>query len=261
MKKIKLYTLIALILLFVSFNLLSLATIFYSFENNIEDYKYSDTDEYNTINEGLNIINTLPIQVNISNKYFSNFDNLPEETRQSIILAYTIKNNIATYKCGTKETSICIDKEQVEKEGVLSIFNSQTKLVANNIKVYIDNYGNYNINSSNTSTYYKVNLDDYNNNNENYKKYSKFYKYKEEKDLYIFYVYEGYYKGNCLTGESITLYDFITGKEVFNGICSDKSFLEEPTEELDKLQLYKYEFKKDSDNKLYLYGYNPVKKK
>ena len=260
MKKIKIYTLIALILLFISFNLLSLATIFYAFETNIEEYKYSDTDEYNNINEGLKIINSLPIQVNISNKYFSNFDNLPEETRQSIILAYTIKNNIATYKCGTKNTSICIDKEQVEKSDELNIFNTQTKLVATNIKLYIDNYGNYNINSSSTSTYYKVNLDEYNE-NENYKKYSKFYKYKEEKDLYIFYVYEGYYKGNCLTGESITLHDFITGKEVYTGICDNKSFLEEPTEELEKLQLYKYEFKKDENNKLYLYGYNPVNKK
>ena len=260
MKKIKKYTLIALILLFVSFNLLSLATIFYSFETNIEDYKYSDNEEYNNINEGLSIINSLPIQINISNKYFSNFDNLPEETRQSIILAYTIKNNIATYKCGTKETSICIDKKQVEKSTALDIFNSQTKLVANNIKLYIDNYGNYTINSSNTSTYYKVNLDDYNE-NENYKKYTKFYKYKEENDLYIFYVYEGYYKSNCLTGESIILHDFITGKEVYKGICDNNSFLEEPNEELKKLQLYKYELKKDDNNKLYLYGYNPVKNK
>lgn len=260
MKKKKLYTLIALILLFISFNLLSLATIFYAFETDIEDYKYSDTDEYNNINNGLKIINSLPIQFNISNKYFSNFDNLPEETRQSIILAYTIKNNIATYSCGQNQTSICIDKDKVEKSEALDIFNTQTKLVANNIKMYIDNYGNYNINSSNTSTYYKVNLDNYNE-TEKYSKYSKFYKYKEEKDLYIFYVYEGYYNADCLTGETITLYDFITGKEVYNGICSNKSFLEEPTKELDNLQLYKYEFKKDNNNKLYLYGYNPVNKK
>lgn len=259
MKKKKLYTLIALILLFISFNLLSLATIFYAFETDIEDYKYSDTDEYNNINNGLKIINSLPIQFNISNKYFSNFDNLPEETRQSIILAYTIKNNIATYSCGQNQTSICIDKDKAEKSEALDIFNTQTKLVANNIKMYIDNYGNYNINSSNTSTYYKVNLDNYNE-TEKYSKYSKFYKYKEEKDLYIFYVYEGYYNANCLTGEAITLYDFITGKEVYNGICSNKSFLEEPTKELDNLQLYKYEFKKDNNGKLYLYGYNPVNK-
>jgi hypothetical protein len=106
---------------------------------------------------------------------------------------------------------------------------------------------------------YKVNLDNYNE-TEKYSKYSKFYKYKEEKDLYIFYVYEGYYNANCLTGEAITLYDFITGKEVYNGICSNKSFLEEPTKELDNLQLYKYEFKKDNNGKLYLYGYNPVNK-
>ena len=159
MKKIKYYTLIALILLFISFNLLSLATIFYAFETDIEDYNYSDTEEYDNINDGLKIINSLPIQFNISNKYFSNFDNLPEETRQSIILAYTIKNNIATYSCGTNQTSICIDKDQIAKSGVLDIFNSETKLVANNIKLYIDNYGNYNVNTSNTSTYYKVNLE------------------------------------------------------------------------------------------------------
>lgn len=260
MKNIKFYTLIALILLFISFNLLSLATIFYTFEKDIENYKYSDKDEYSNISNGLNLINSLPIQFNISNKYFSNFDNLPEETRQSIILAYTIKNNIATYSCGQNQNSICIDKEKVEKSEVIDIFNTQTKLAATNIKLYIDNYGNYNVNSSSTSTYYKVNLDNYNE-TEKYKKYSKFYKYKEEKDLYIFYVYEGYYKGNCLTGESITLHDFITGKEIYTGICDNKNFLEEPTEELEKLQLYKYELKKDENNKLYLYGYNPVNKK
>lgn len=260
MKNSKQYIKISIILLLLSLNFLALATVYYVFEGKIENYKYSDTSEYDNINEGLKIIDALPIQFNIANKYFSDFDNLPDDTRQSIILAYSIKNNIATYTCGTNQNSICIDKEQIRKSNILEIFNSKTELIENNIKLYIDNYGNYNVNTSNTSTYYKVSLDS-SNEYEKYRKYTKFYKYKEEKDLYIFYVYEGYYNGNCLPGETITLHDFITGKEVYSGICNEKqTFSQEPNKELDNLQLYKYEFKKDNNNSLYLYGYNPVNK-
>ena len=260
MKHRKKCILLSIVLLFVSFNLLALATVFYVFEGEIEDYKYSDTSEYTNINNGLTLINSLPIQFNITNKYFSDFDNLPEESRQSIIIAYSIKNNIATYSCGINQDSICIDKDQIKKEGVLDIFNSKTELIATNIKIYIDNYGNHNVNTSNTSTFYRVSLDD-SNKTENYRKYSKFYKYKESKDLYIFYMYEGYYNGNCIPGETISLYDFITGKEVYTGVCNEKhGFKEEPDKELEKLQIYKYELKKDDNNNLYLYGYNPVNK-
>lgn len=261
MKNRKKYIIISMILLFISLNLLSLATIFYIFEGEIESYKYSDKDEYTSIKSGVKLIDSLPIQFNIANQYFSGFDNLPEETRQSIIIAYTIKNKIATYKCGTNQQSICIDKEKLSAEKVLDTFNTKTKLNINNIKAYIDDYGNYNINSSNTSSYYRVSLDDINESN-NYRKYSIFYKYKEEKDMYIFYMYEGYYNGNCISGETIELYDFITGKSVYKSICNDKKeFTEEPKKDLEGLQLYKYELKKDENNNLYLYGYNPVKKK
>ena len=42
---------------------------------------------------------------------------------------------------------------------------------------------------------------------------------------------------------------------VLNG---DNEFENAPKEEIKKLQLYKYELKKNEDGEFYLYGYNPV---
>ena len=261
MKGRKKYLIISMILLFISLNLLSLAAVYYAFEDEIERFKYSDNDEYSNINKGIKLIDSLPIQFNIINKYFSDFDNLSKEDKESIILAYTIKNKIGIYNCDGTDSSICIDKEELKKSNALSIFNTKTELLSNNIKAYIDDHGNYNIHKSSTETHYRVSLDNVNDPN-SYRKYSKFYKYKEEKDMYIFYMYEGYYNGNCIPGEAIDLYDFISGKVVYSDICNNnKEFTKEPTKDIKGLQLYKYELKKDEENHFYLYGYNPVNKK
>lgn len=255
MKQNKIVNITIILLLIASFNFLALGTICYALEDNIEKFKYSDMKEYSDINDGLSLINELPIQVNIQNEYFSGFDNLSDNVRESIAMAYLVKNKINTYQCGTGR-EICIDKSKLS-DSIAKIFNTKTKIDSNNIELYVDDYGNHSANSTNDSTYYRMLLDDDNN---YYRKYSKFEKYKQEKDLYIFYVYEGYYKGNCIKDEKLELFDFMTGDSIYVDKCNQSNgFVNEPNENVKKLQLYKYELKKDENNDFYLYGYNPVK--
>ena len=256
-RKITQLTNIAIIFLLVaSFNSFALGTIYYIFDDHIEEFRYSDNDEYSCINEGLKIINKLPIQFSITNQYFSGFDNLENSVRESILVGYMLKNNIATYSCGNGD--ICIDKNSINSNSIKKIFNTDTKVNSNNIKLYVDDYGNHSINSTSNSNYYRLVLD---NNNHNYRKYTKFYKYKEDNDLYIIYVYEGYYSGNCTKDEKLELFDFMNGEKVFTGVCDGfNGFVDEP-EDFDNLQLYKYEFKRNEEGKLYLYGFNPVNKR
>ena len=246
----------AIFLLFGSLNLLALAFVYYKLEDDVINYRYSDVEEYGSIQEGLDFLKKLPIQFNITNEFFSDFDNLSSDTRQTIIMAYALKNNFNTYLCGNN--SLCIKKESLEDNILLEKFNSKTKFTKDTIKVYIDDYGVYTISSSKSSTYYKVSLDS---DNTNYRKYSKFSHYKEDKDMYIFYLYEGYYNGNCKKGEELSLYDFITGKVVYTDKCNgNNEFSIDPSESIKDLQLYKYELKRDENNKYYLKGYNPVSK-
>ena len=245
------------LLLIASFNFLALGTICYSLEDNIEKFKYSDGLEYSNINAGLSIINALPIQFNISNEYFSGFDNLSNEKRESILMAYLLKNKIYTYQCGNGK-DICINKESLQDSVLAKTFNTKTEFNSSNIKLYVDDYGNYSINSTTNSPYYRLALGD---NNHSYRKYSKFAKYREEKDMYIFYVYEGYYSGNCLKGEKLELFDFMSGDVIYTNTCNGNNDFEvQPKEEFKNLQLYKYELKKNEDGEFYLYGYNPVNK-
>ncbi|MBR1937132.1 MAG: hypothetical protein IJ842_05500 [Bacilli bacterium] len=246
--------LISILLLLGSFNLLSLASIYYKMEQKIVDYRYSDKNEYLNVEEGIDFINKLPIQFNITNKFFSNFDNLDQKTREEIILGYVIKNNYKMYQCGN--SNYCIDKESLKDPLLLEKFNSKTEFQSNNIQIYIDDYGVYQINTTDQLSYYRLSLK---NDNNNYRKYSKFSHYKEENGLYVFYFYEGYYKGNCIKDEELELYDFMTGKVIYKDTCNgNNEFTVEPTEEIENLQLYKYELKKDENDKYYLYGYNPV---
>ena len=257
MKRSRLTNIIIIALLMLSFNFLALGTICYALEDNIEKFKYSDTSEYASINSGLELINELPIQFNILNEYFSGFDNLKQETRESILMAYVLKNKIATYKCGSGQ-SVCIDKSSLKDSIISAIFNTKTEISSNIIKLYLDDYGKHNVNSTNNSPYYRVVLDG---DNHNYRKYSKFAKYREEKDMYIFYVYEGYYNRNCSKGDVLELYDFMTGDVVYTDKCDGHNqFQNPPEEEVKNLQLYKYELKKNEDGEFYLYGYNPVNK-
>ena len=246
---------IIILLLFLSFNFLMLGTICYALENNIENYKYSDTSEYASVTDGLDLIEDLPIEFNIQNEYFSGFDSLSSSVRESILMAYVLKNQIHTYKCGDGK-DLCVDKKSLKDSDFLKLFNTDTEFTSTNIKLYLDDYGKHSINSTNNSTFYRMVLDG---DNQHYRKYTKFAKYKEQDDLYIFYVYEGYYKGNCTKGETLKLFDFITGEEVYIDSCNgNNEFENAPNEEVKKLQLFKYELKKNNDGEFYLYGYNPV---
>lgn len=247
----------AIFLLIGSFNLLTLAFVYYKLEGEVVNYRYSDEEEFGSVQEGIDFIDKMPIQFNITNEYFSNFDNLEEETRETIIMAYALKNRFHTFECGSA-TEICIGKDALQDSLLLEKFHSKTNFNLNNIKVYIDDYGVYTITTSNELNYYKVSLSDDNN---NYRKYSKFSHFKQKEDKYIFYFYEGYYKGNCVKGENLELYDFMTGKVVYNNICNGyNEFSELEDDSLDNLQMYKYELKKDENNKYYLAGFNPVDK-
>ena len=251
----KISNIIVILLLIASFNCLALGTISYSLEDKIVNFKYSDTLEYTNITKGLSIINSLPIYFNIVNEYFSGFDHLSNEKRESIIMAYLVKNKIYTYTCGNGK-DICIDKSNLKIEKLPKLFNTKTEFNSNNIKLYVDDYGNHTINTTSNLNYYRLVLDD---DNHKYRKYTKFARYTEKNDIYIFYVYEGYYIGNCKKGEKLELFDFMTGEIVYTNHCNDnKEFETNPKEEINNLQLYKYELKKNEDGEFYLYGYNPV---
>ena len=86
------------------------------------------------------------------------------------------------------------------------------------------------------------------------------YQYKKTDDTDVFYLYQGYYKGNCKKGEKLSLYDFLSGKKVYTNTCNgNNTFTLDIKNKAKYLQLYKYELKKDKNNNFYLAGYNPVK--
>ena len=68
----------AIFLLIGSFNLLTLAFVYYQLEGEVVNYRYSDEEEFGSVQEGIDFIDKMPIQFNITNEYFSNFDNLEE---------------------------------------------------------------------------------------------------------------------------------------------------------------------------------------
>lgn len=246
------------VLLVLSGVFLSLAVIYYDFIDKVEKYQYSDSTEYNNVKEALDFVNKLPIQFNITNNYFSGFDNLDENIREVIVMAYAFKNNYQTYPCGLSGTSICIDKTALESQSLLEKFNTKTKFISNSIKLYLDDYGTYTVNTSDSSTYYRINLD---NDNKQYRKYSNFSHYKQEEDIYLIYVYEGYYMGNCIEGEKLELFDFMSGKVVYTDTCNNNQTFTTVPDKIKGLQLYKYELKKNENGEFYLYGYNPVNSK
>ena len=253
MKKNRIAIIVAILLLVCSFNLLALAVVYYKVEDNAINFRYSDDSEYSNIQEGIDFISKLPIQFNITNKFFSNFDNLDADTRESIILAYAIKNRYNTYKC---DDDICIDRDSLNSEELLEKFNTKKKMSLEKIKLYIDDYGAYNIKVGKNSNTYRIKLDS---DNHKYRKYSSFSHYKETNDVYTFYFYEGFFKANCYKGDKLELYDFITGDVVYSDTCNGyNDFAVLASDNIKKLQLYKYELKKDENGKFYISGYNPV---
>lgn len=257
MKSNKLPIIIAGILLFMSFNCLAIAIVFYQLEDKVTNFRYSDVNEYNIVHEGTELINKLPIQFNIINQYFGSFDNLEEETRQKILMGYALKNRIHTYECGIGNNSLCIKVEDLKTEELSNTFHTKTEFKLEEIKIYMDDYGPRDVKLDKENGVYTVELDNDNNFN---RKYTKFSHYQQLKDSYIFYVYEGFYKANCTKGEIIDLQDFLTGDIIYSNICDENhGFKVEKEETIKNLQLYKYELKKDKNNQLYIAGYNPVR--
>lgn len=260
MKKEKKHFILSISLMVVSGILLFTAILYYDFSGKIKNYRYSDREEYENITEGLDYLAKLPIHFNIINQYFSDINNLSDEIKEEIIMAYVIKNQYNLYECGPSnetEKYLCIDKETLNSKDLLSKFNMKLTFKSEKIDIYVDDYGTYQVTTGEKDKSYKILLD--NSNNKLYRVYSRFERYKEEKDKYIFYLYQGYYNGNCTQGEDLILYDFMTGKKVYQGTCNgNQEFSVDPDNHIKKLQLYKYELKKDKNNRFYLYGYNPV---
>lgn len=251
---------IPIYLIILSFILLFSAVLYYDFSSKVKNYHYSDSEEYENIKQGLDYLDKLPIHFNIINKYFSNINNLKQEEKEEIAMAWVIKNNYRLYDCGPSNSMVkylCIDKADLNSSDLLDRFNLNLKFINKNIKIYVDDYGTYSVSTTDSSNSYKIVVD--NIDNKNFRLYSKFSHYKEDKDKYIFYIYQGYYKGNCSKGEKLDLYDFMTGQVIYSNTCNGNGdFSIDPSNKIKKLQLYKYELKKDKNNKFYLYGYNPV---
>lgn len=260
--KEKKFLILSIILMIISGAMLLSAVVYYDFSRQIKDYKYSDLDEYENIKEGLSFINTLPIHFNIINKYFSDLNNLNQVEKEEIVMSYVIKNRYGLYDCGPSNNVnqyLCIDKETLNSDKLLKRFGLDMKFESENIKIYVDDYGTYLVNSNSNMKYYQIVLD--NTNNKMYRMYTRFSHYKQKKDTYIFYVYQGYYSGNCDKNSELSLYDFMSGKVIYKDTCNgNQNFTVDPGEKVEELQLYKYELKKDNNDSFYLFGYNPVNK-
>ena len=63
---------ISIFLMILSGIMLILAIFYYDLSDKIKEYHYSDKEEYNNVTEGISFIKSLPIHLNIINKYFSN---------------------------------------------------------------------------------------------------------------------------------------------------------------------------------------------
>lgn len=255
------YVNLSIVLMLVSAIMITLAFIYYRLEDEVINYRYSDIREYSDINEGIKFIEKLPIQFNIINKHFSNMNNLSQNEKEKIIIAYALKNKYNQFKCGPSTTFInynCVKIEDLNSKDIQKIFNLELKFESTKINVYLDDYGTLELTNKEDPNIYKyvVNVSD----NNNYRLYTKFDHFKQEETSYIFYVYQGYIKANIKANEEMSIYDFMTGNPVYTGPSNGyNDFTEDITDSIIKLQKYKYELKKHEDGTFYLYAYNPVK--
>jgi len=247
---------LVIILMLGSGLMLFLGFSYTSLEANVSKIVYSDKSEYIDINKGMGYINSLPMNINVINKYFSNINNLDNKLKFQIFLAYLYKNNYL-YDCGSSTSTnvLCLNKSSLEDRALQNKIGINNISFKDSIEVYLDNIGSTIFNTSNSLSYYKISV--YKNKFEN-SSYSEFYKYKKINDLYVFYVYQGFIPANCTLGSDISLYDYITGKKVYTGKCNGAHSFTAEIKDYSKLQLYKYELKKDSNDNFYLSGYNPV---
>lgn len=258
MKEKRIYIL-SIFLMIISGIMLLLAFVYYDLSDKVKNYSYSNLEEYENVRDGIAFINKLPIHFNIVNKYFSDFNNLDQKEKEEILISYAIKNNYKIYNCDQSNSysqSLCINKDDLDSKELMKIFNSKFNFKSGSIKTYIDGYGSATISFNDNSKFYKINLDS---NKSGYVTYTKFSHYKKDKDKYVFYVYQGYYNSKC--DDKLELFDFISGKAIYKGNCQENGNLSDiSSKNIEKLQLYKYELKKDRNKDFYLAGYNPVNK-
>lgn len=244
-------------LLFISFAIvLALAfLIYHNLNTNIQNYKYTDKEEFETVEKGLNFIKKLPIHFNILNQSFHNMDVLKQEDKEAILVSYYLKNGI-TNDCSDNEEEICIYEKNLEQENIFDKFKSKIHFKSNKLTIYVDGYGVQTLykQGSTNNTFYRLHLKE---DDKIYQIYSSFKYFKKNKDQYNFYIYQGYY--NINEKDTYELHDLLTDKVVYKEKVNTELFENIKEKDIKKLQLYKYILKKDNNNAYYLYGYNPVK--
>lgn len=229
--------------------------VYYNLNNNIQNYKYTDKEEFETVEKGLNFIKKLPIHFNILNQSFHNMDALKQEDKEAILLSYYLKNSI-TNDCSDNEEETCIYEKNLEQNNIFDKFKSKIHFQSNKLTIYVDGYGVQTLykQGSKNNTFYRLHLKEDSN---IYQIYSSFKYFKKKKDQYNFYIYQGYYFKN--SSSVYELHDLITDKVVYKEKEGTELFENIKEKDIKKLQLYKYILKKDNNNNYYLYGYNPVK--
>ncbi len=229
--------------------------IYYNLNSNIKNYKYTDKEEYETVEKGIRFIEKLPIYFNIINQSFHNMNSLKQEYKEAITISYYLKNGIVN-DCSDNENEICIYEKDMKKENVFNKFNTNVTFSSNKLNIYVDGFGPQTLykEKKNKEVFYRLHLKEDNN---SYQIYSSFKYFKKRKDQYNFYIYQGYYNRN--SESKYELHDLLSDEVVYTQEINADLFKDITDKEISKLQLYKYILKKDSNNEYYLYGYNPVK--
>ena len=127
------YYMSSIVLMITSFIMLFLGFSYYKLEGNVSKIVYSDKNEYNDINKGLNYINTLPMNINIINEYFYDLNNLSNSNKEQILFSYIFKNNYKLYDCGSSsfKSNLCINKTDINNTLLLDKIPKVQKVTLN----------------------------------------------------------------------------------------------------------------------------------
>lgn len=242
-------------LIFLTIILAIAFLVYYSINSNIQNYKYSDKEEYENVERGLNFIKKLPIHFNILNSSFHDMNTLKQEEKEQILIGYYLKNGMVE-DCKDREEDICIYEENLKKEKVFEKFNTKINFKSNKLNIYLDGYGLETLykKKSNNTAYYQMHIKE---EKDVYAMFTSFKYFKKSKDSYNFYVYQGYYNRNNVN--QYELKDLIKDKVIYKEDVRNELFEHITDKEIKQLQLYKYILKKNKNGEYYLYGFTPVK--
>ncbi len=242
-------------LIFLTIILAIAFLVYYSINSNIQNYKYSDKEEYEDVENGLHFIKKLPIHFNILNSSFHDMNSLKQEEKEEILIGYYLKNGMVE-DCKDSEEDICIYEENLKKEKIFEKFNTKIKFKSNKLNIYLDGYGLETLykKKSDNATYYQMHVKE---EKDVYAMFTSFKYFKKSKDSYNFYVYQGYYNKNNVN--QYELKDLIKDKVIYKEDVRNELFEHITDKEIKQLQLYKYILKKNKNGEYYLYGFTPVK--